>query len=102
MISLETEATLRVEQAAHLQIACVAGVVWITQAGDVRDLFVAAGESLTLAPRGLTLMTALEPATVRIIDEVSTHTASGRWRQAMMRAAARIGSLARSRQPIRI
>ena len=100
MISLEAEASLRVEQAAQLEVVCVAGVVWVTQEGDLRDLFVAAGESLTLSPRGLTLVTALEPALVRIVDHGAASTATGWWRQAT-RGAARIAAVVRPRQTVR-
>jgi hypothetical protein len=68
MIALEREASLRVEAGTRVEIACLAGVVWITDAGDPRDLFLACGESLVLRPRGVTLVTALEPATVRVLD----------------------------------
>ena len=68
MIALEREASLRVEPGTRVEIACLSGVVWITHAGDARDLFLAPGESLVLPPRGVTLMTALEPATVRVVD----------------------------------
>ena len=101
MINLEAEASLRVEQAAELEIVCVAGVVWITQEGDLRDLFVAAGYSLTLSPRGLILVTALEPAAVRVIDHGIPSIPSGLWGQ-LAGTAARLAALVRPRQPIRL
>ena len=68
MIALEREASLRVEPGTRVEIVCLSGVVWITQQGDLRDLFLAPGESLELLPRGRTLVTALEPALVRLVD----------------------------------
>jgi hypothetical protein len=68
MIALEREASLRVEPGTRVEVACLSGVVWITQQGDLRDLFLAAGESLALLPRGRTLVTALEASMVRIVD----------------------------------
>jgi hypothetical protein len=99
MISLEAEASLRVEQATQLEVVCVAGVVWITQEGDPRDLFVAAGQSLTLSPRGLTLVTALEPATVHVIDHRGSGKPAGWWRRAI-RCGARIAALVRPREVV--
>lgn len=68
MIALEREASLRVEPGTRVEITCVSGVVWVTQRGDLRDLFLARGESLELLPRGATLVTALEPSMVRVLD----------------------------------
>jgi hypothetical protein len=68
MIALEREASLRVESGSRVEIACMSGVLWITHEGDVRDLFLARGESLVSPVRGVTLVTALEPATVRVLD----------------------------------
>lgn len=68
VIALERETSLRVEPGTRMEIACLSGVVWITQQGDLRDLFLGPGESLKLLPRGRTLVTALEPALVRVVD----------------------------------
>jgi Protein of unknown function (DUF2917) len=86
MISLEREASLRLQQATQVEIVCVAGVVWITQEGDPRDIFVAAGQSLLVQPRGLTLLTALEPATVQVVDRGVAGKAARWWRQMTSRA----------------
>jgi hypothetical protein len=79
MIALEREASLRVEPGTPVEIACLSGVVWITHAGDPRDLFLAPGESLVLPLRGLTLVTALEPATVRVLDRAAQRHVVFRW-----------------------
>ena len=68
MIALEREASVRVEPGTRIEISCLSGVLWVTQEGDYRDLFVAPGESLELSPRGATLLTALEPSTLRAVD----------------------------------
>jgi hypothetical protein len=68
VITLETGQSLRVARGARVEIACRSGVVWITQERDIRDLFVAHGERLTIAPRGLALVTALEHAQVDVTD----------------------------------
>jgi hypothetical protein len=80
MIALERETSLRVEPGTRVEIACLSGVVWITQQGDLRDLFLAPGESLELLPRGRTLLTALEPSLVRVVDAGATRRAErARW-----------------------
>ena len=68
MIALEREASLRVEPGTRVEITCLSGVLWVTQEGDSRDLFLARGASLELLPRGVTLVTALESSTVRVLD----------------------------------
>ena len=65
-VGLDREESLRLQGGTQLEVACLFGVVWITQAGDLRDLFLAPGESMRLALRGLVLITALEPAAVKV------------------------------------
>lgn len=79
MIVLERETSLRVEPGTRVQIACLSGVVWITQQGDFRDLFLSPGESLELLPRGRTLVTALEPSMVRVVDAGAEPRAGRAW-----------------------
>jgi len=85
MIALEREASLRVAPGARLEIACLSGVVWITHEGDTRDLFLAPGEALVPPRRGVTFVTALEPATVRLIDRSEQQSAL-RWWTGILRA----------------
>jgi hypothetical protein len=105
MIALEREAYLRVEPGTRVEIACVSGVVWVTQRGDLRDLFLARGESLKLLPRGVTMVTALEPSMVRVLDcavephaqrtwWASIYGALARWSRLAARTTAVIGSSA--------
>jgi gamma-glutamylcysteine synthetase len=68
MIALEREASLRVEPGTRVELACLSGVVWITQQGDLRDR---------------TLVTALEPSLVRIVDAgARPRTARAWWARA--------------------
>jgi len=67
-IGLDTEESLRVEQGTMLDVVCLSGVVWITLEGDLRDLFLAPGESMLLERRGMALITALEPSAVKVHD----------------------------------
>jgi DUF2917 family protein len=79
MIALEREASLRVEPGSRVEIACLSGVVWVTHEGDTRDLFLARGESLVPPTRGVTMVTALEPATVRVLDCAEQRSATRWW-----------------------
>jgi hypothetical protein len=89
VITLEREQSLRVARGARVEIACRSGVLWITQERDVRDLFVAHGERLTIAPRGVALVTALEHAQVDVTD-VRAPWAVGRATLAMLLRLTRI------------
>jgi hypothetical protein len=68
VFALEREQSLRIEPGVRVDIGCAAGVLWVTQEGDMRDLFLARGESLRLIPRGTAIITALEPARVGVTD----------------------------------
>jgi hypothetical protein len=79
MIALERETSLRVEPGTCVEIACLSGILWVTQQGDLRDLFLGPGELLELSPRGRTLVTALEPSLVRIVDAGTAPPARRAW-----------------------
>ena len=64
-VHLDTKESLPVRDGRGLEIRCIRGNLWITQAGDSRDVVLYAGESFTLDRRGLALITALlQPADV--------------------------------------
>ena len=79
MIALEREASVRVEPGTRIEIACLSGVLWVTQEGDCRDLLLAPGESHELLPRGATIVTALEPSTLRAVDKGARRSLWRRW-----------------------
>ena len=68
MIALEAQETLRIKPRRITRIECMSGVLWITREGDLRDFIVAPGESMQV-DRGLTIALALEPATVRVVQQ---------------------------------
>jgi hypothetical protein len=80
-ISLEPDASLRIRARHHVEIVCLSGLLWVTRTGDVRDLFVSSGESLRVAPVGLTLVTALEHSLLRA-RELPAPATRWRWRAA--------------------
>jgi hypothetical protein len=61
---LPAERSLRIERGSHVCITCLSGLLWVTQEGDLRDLFPVAGDSLELSGDGVVLITALEPSVV--------------------------------------
>jgi len=79
VLALERESSLRVEPGTRIEITCLSGVLWLTQAGDGRDLFLGPGESLKLSLRGVTVVTALEPAAVRVVDCGAEPRTPRRW-----------------------
>jgi len=79
MVALENESSVRVKAGTAVEIACVSGVLWVTQEGDLRDMFLAPGESLRLVGRGLTIVTALEPSLVRLVEDARPSVGSGVW-----------------------
>ena len=87
MITLEVERSLRIEPGMPIEITCLSGVLWVTQEGDVRDLFVAAGDSLMLSARGVGVVTALERSCVRVVDRSTPRKGSrgGPWLRRPMR-----------------
>jgi hypothetical protein len=83
LIDLECDASLRVEPGARVEICCLSGSVWVTQEGNPRDMFFSRAESLVLSVRGVTVVTALEPAMLRLSQRRETAVALlgfwGRW-----------------------
>jgi len=65
MVKLKSEQCIRIKRVRPTQIYCVAGVVWITQQGDLHDYILGPGDTLQVA-QGLTLLTALEPSMVEV------------------------------------
>jgi Protein of unknown function (DUF2917) len=58
-VHLEARELLPIEDGAGLEVKCLRGNLWITQAGDAEDNIVHGGESFVLDRPGLTLVTAL-------------------------------------------
>lgn len=67
-VHLAREGLLAIRDGRSTQVVCEAGSVWITQEGDSRDSIIAAGESFTIRQQGLTILTALEPSQLAILE----------------------------------
>ena len=78
MIELKAEDCLRIERGPAVEIGCLQGVVWITQEGELQDMFLGPGEWRTLTPRGAMLIMALEPAVLRVMDSAVAKPAGRR------------------------
>ena len=58
-ICLEARELLPIEDGVGLEVKCLRGDLWITQAGDPEDNIIRAGQSFVLGRPGLALVTAL-------------------------------------------
>lgn len=58
-ITLRQGTTHRVDNGKGLLLQCLAGTVWLTQAGDPRDIVLEPGGEAVIERNGLSLMTAL-------------------------------------------
>jgi hypothetical protein len=57
---------LRLRRGRGLVVACKSGIVWITVAGRIEDIFLSAGERYVVESNALTLIEAVEPAAISI------------------------------------
>ena len=79
-LTLAAEQCLQIASRRPIEIECLDGLLWVTQSGDARDLFVASGGALRLSPGDLTLVTALKPAALRV-RELPLVAGARRWRR---------------------
>ena len=83
MMTLEADDSLSLTRRHGSRLNCHAGLIWVTREGDPNDLFVRAGQSVCLG-RGLTLITAIEPARVSLLPRRGRGTISARTLLAML------------------
>ena len=73
-VHLNARESLPVTDGQGLQVRCISGNLWITQAGDFRDVVLHEGELFILDRPGLALVTALlQPADLVIEPEAREH-----------------------------
>lgn len=65
-IRLPARSVQRIEGAKGQQITCLAGLVWVTQANDSRDILLSKGQSFIVDRKGLTVAFALKEAAIAI------------------------------------
>ncbi len=62
----DNEATSLGRPGSGLEVACIAGLVWVTQSGDLEDHVLGPSEAIRLAGRGHVAMMALAPSRVLV------------------------------------
>jgi len=65
-LDLQAREILHVHDGSGLQVSCVSGVLWITQANDASDIVLHGGESFVLDRPGLALVSAISAAHVAV------------------------------------
>jgi hypothetical protein len=81
-LRLPAQATHCIEDGKGLELTAVSGTVWITQAGDMRDVILARGQSFVLDRNGRAVLYALKDATIvvapagHIADDADTASAA--------------------------
>ena len=58
-VHLDPREVLELQDGKGLEVRCLGGNVWVTQAGDPEDVVLHGGESFVLDRQGLALVTAL-------------------------------------------
>ena len=65
-LRLQSNQCVRLHDARGVAVRVTAGVLWITQEGDVVDHILSVGESFPLERHGLTIVSAMSDAEFRI------------------------------------
>lgn len=73
-VRLAKEGLLAIRDGRSTRVLCENGSLWITQEGDSRDAVISAGESFTIRHQGLTILTALEPSQLTIVEPAPAKT----------------------------
>jgi hypothetical protein len=66
-IFLEEDALLKIRRGQGQSLLVVEGLVWVTQTGDPRDVFLAPNEFFVLNGPGRTIVQALEPSRLLVL-----------------------------------
>ncbi len=64
---------LEISQGAGMTLECLAGSVWVTLDGDLRDVILDAGHAFTVASEQRILIQALDCARVRLVQASHAH-----------------------------
>jgi hypothetical protein len=71
-IALARDGLIALRGAEGARVTCLSGALWITEDQEVSDIILEAGESTTLRRPGLTLLMALQPASLRLTEQRAT------------------------------
>ena len=79
-LTLPRDGLIVLRDAAGTRVTTLKGALWITQDHAVGDVILEEGQSFTLDRRGLTLVMALTPASLRLLEQhASLRARIGRW-----------------------
>ena len=67
-LALPRDGLIAVRDARGTHVACLTGALWITEDHEHGDIILEAGQSVTLRRPGLTLVMALQPASLRLSE----------------------------------
>ena len=95
---LESRNVLRLDNALGESVRVTRGTVWLTLAGDPRDIVLSAGDSFMIDRRGLTLVEAQEDATVCLQARAAGRAGAGSSQRGI---AARLAAWLASTDPAR-
>lgn len=73
---LDKDAVLRIRKGRGQSLIVLDGLIWVTQSGDRRDVFLGDGESVALEGSGLTVVQALERTRLLVLAPVLPEPAS--------------------------
>ena len=65
-LSLAPGEVLRVDRALGVEVAVDRGRIWVTEERSFEDVWLAAGQSVRLAGRGLAIVEAVDGASIRV------------------------------------
>ena len=75
-ICLKDSRAIKLTDARGSRVACLAGVLWITQEHDVRDVVLHAGQDFVISRQGVTLVHACEDSELSVsVRSPAKHTA---------------------------
>jgi hypothetical protein len=67
-VALERDGLIALRDASGTRVVCEGGALWITQQQDAADVVLQGGESLVVGHGGLTLVMALRPSALRLLE----------------------------------
>ncbi len=77
-LQLKVTQTLSVRGGQGARVFCSQGVVWLTQEGDSRDIFLSPSEEWVIEKNGLVLIQALEEAAIQVLSHNARSVALAR------------------------
>jgi hypothetical protein len=78
-IRLEPQRELSLMDAADVEVTCLTGCVWLTTAGDPRDIILLPGDAHSIKRNGDTIINALESSLVHVRMPSAQRSAWKRW-----------------------